>query len=303
MSLNSLRNFCRVLRISPKHSKISQYKGCVVFRGTQLCFWVALQIWSGNGEKLGQLQFLLFIGTLKNQNFAWRYCSNHLEKHRTTFVKVVEGHVIYNFAIYTTMHFYSNFWSLGQSNKVGRNVQGDVARAGAPESRRAPRPPDTRRSVVPRVPRCPGPPCRSRIPRAALLRTHAHPCTRPLAALPPCTPCVARRRAGPYSTPFMAAGHAGPPSSSLLCVAVPLPTPRAPYKSSRQDPARARTSSHLFRQLTRAPPHVISTPPPSCRIRSRPGPSYHPRVSPRTPLSLSLRTLPGHAASSPEFGW
>jgi hypothetical protein len=77
--------------------------------------------------------------------------------------------------------------------------------------------------------------------------------------------------------------HRSPPSSSLLCVAVPLPTPRPPYKSSRQDPARARISSHPFRQLTRAPPHVISTPLPSCRIRSRPGPSYHPRVSPRTP--------------------
>jgi hypothetical protein len=37
------------------------------------------------------------------------------------------------------VHFYSNFWSLGQSNKVSQNVQGDVTRAGAPERRRAPR--------------------------------------------------------------------------------------------------------------------------------------------------------------------
>jgi hypothetical protein len=51
VSLNSLWNFCRVLQISPKHSKISQYKSCSVFRGTQLCFLVPLQIWSGNWWK------------------------------------------------------------------------------------------------------------------------------------------------------------------------------------------------------------------------------------------------------------
>jgi hypothetical protein len=45
MSLNVLRNFCRVLQISPKHFKISQYKSCPVFRQTQLSCWVAFQIW------------------------------------------------------------------------------------------------------------------------------------------------------------------------------------------------------------------------------------------------------------------
>jgi hypothetical protein len=30
------RNFCRVLQISPKHFKFSQYKSCVFCRGTQL---------------------------------------------------------------------------------------------------------------------------------------------------------------------------------------------------------------------------------------------------------------------------
>jgi hypothetical protein len=52
------------------------------------------------GEKLGQLQFSLFISTLRNPNFAWRSCSNRREKHRTTFTKVVEGCLIYNFCIY-----------------------------------------------------------------------------------------------------------------------------------------------------------------------------------------------------------
>jgi hypothetical protein len=33
-SLKVIRNLCRVLQISPKHFKISQYKSCPVFRGT-----------------------------------------------------------------------------------------------------------------------------------------------------------------------------------------------------------------------------------------------------------------------------
>jgi hypothetical protein len=52
------------------------------------------------GEKLGQLQFSLFISTLQNPNFAWRSCSNHREKHRTTFANIVEGCLLYNFCIY-----------------------------------------------------------------------------------------------------------------------------------------------------------------------------------------------------------
>jgi hypothetical protein len=51
MSVNSLRNFCRVLQISPKHSKISQYKRFPVFQGTQLSYWMAFQILCGKGWK------------------------------------------------------------------------------------------------------------------------------------------------------------------------------------------------------------------------------------------------------------
>jgi hypothetical protein len=41
-----------VLRHSgPQHFKISQYKSCLVFRGTQLCFWVAFQIISVKAGK------------------------------------------------------------------------------------------------------------------------------------------------------------------------------------------------------------------------------------------------------------
>jgi hypothetical protein len=52
------------------------------------------------GEKLGQLQFLLFISALQNPNFAWRSCSNRREKHRTAFANIVEGCLLYNFRIY-----------------------------------------------------------------------------------------------------------------------------------------------------------------------------------------------------------
>jgi hypothetical protein len=44
MSMNVLRTFCRVLQISPKYFKISQYESCPVLRGT-------FQILSGKGWK------------------------------------------------------------------------------------------------------------------------------------------------------------------------------------------------------------------------------------------------------------
>jgi hypothetical protein len=71
---------------------------------------MAFQILSEKGEKLGQLQFSLFISTLQNPNFASRSCSNRRDKHYTTFVKVVEGSEIYNFPIHHFVHFYSTFW-------------------------------------------------------------------------------------------------------------------------------------------------------------------------------------------------
>jgi hypothetical protein len=43
-----IRNFCRVLQISPKRFKLSQCKSCVVCWGIQLSCWVAFEIWSAN---------------------------------------------------------------------------------------------------------------------------------------------------------------------------------------------------------------------------------------------------------------
>jgi hypothetical protein len=129
----SFWNFCRVLQISPKHFKFYQYKSFPVFRGTQLSCWMAFQILSGKGGKLGQLQFSLFISTLQNPNFAWRSCSNRQEKHRTTFANVVEGCLIYNFRIY---HFYRTVQFFGETRGQSKVDQLKCSSAGALEGRR-----------------------------------------------------------------------------------------------------------------------------------------------------------------------
>jgi hypothetical protein len=96
----SFWNFCRVLQISPKHFKFYQYKSCPVFQEHNFYVGWHFKFWAEKGEKLGQLQFALFISTLQNPNFAWRSCSNRQKKHRMTFANVVEGCLIYNFRIY-----------------------------------------------------------------------------------------------------------------------------------------------------------------------------------------------------------
>jgi hypothetical protein len=72
------------------------------------------------GEKLGQLQFSLFISALQNLNFAWRYYSNRLEKHRMTFANVVEGCLIYNFRIYRFCHTVQFFGENRGQQRVDR---------------------------------------------------------------------------------------------------------------------------------------------------------------------------------------
>jgi hypothetical protein len=48
-------------------------------------------------------------------------------KHRSTFVKVVEGPLIYNFAD-CIVHFSSGFWSFSHSNRAKRNGIGAAPR-------------------------------------------------------------------------------------------------------------------------------------------------------------------------------
>jgi hypothetical protein len=110
MSLNVLRNFCRVLQISPKHFKISQYESCPVFRGTQLSCWVAFQIEWKRMKNLVNCQQLMFTGMWWHSKFGCNLCKICWEKHPRAFVKVVEGSEIYNFLIHHFVHFYSIFW-------------------------------------------------------------------------------------------------------------------------------------------------------------------------------------------------
>jgi hypothetical protein len=118
MSLNSLRNFCRVLQISPKHFKISKYKGCLVIWGTQLFFWVAFQILSGNWWKSQSTAVFPIHRSHEKIELCLTFLLKPMRKYKKTFVKVVEEPFIYNFANYTTAHFYSNFWSFSRSNSV-----------------------------------------------------------------------------------------------------------------------------------------------------------------------------------------
>jgi hypothetical protein len=57
----------------------------------------------------------------KTSNFACSLCSNHWVKHRTTFIKVVEGSLIYKFAFYHLVHFSSNFGRKTRSTRAKPN--------------------------------------------------------------------------------------------------------------------------------------------------------------------------------------
>jgi hypothetical protein len=83
---------------SPNIKVVQFFEGHNFHVGWHFKFWVEI------GEKLGQLQSLLFISALQNHNFAWRSCSNQWEKHRTAFVKVVEGTSHYNFRFWRKFH-------------------------------------------------------------------------------------------------------------------------------------------------------------------------------------------------------
>jgi hypothetical protein len=101
--------FCRVLRISPKHFKFSQYKSCVFCRGTQLSCWVAFEIWSGIVWKM--------------QVNAYRHCSPKpsFRPCSTACAKVVVGQLIYNFAVDRLVHLCWRISSNRRSNSAKLN--------------------------------------------------------------------------------------------------------------------------------------------------------------------------------------
>jgi hypothetical protein len=80
LTSNVSRYFCRVLQISPKHFKFSQYKSYVFCRGTQFSCWVALLVWSANWWKM-QVNACRHY-SLEPRNFAsWHpICAKMIEK-------------------------------------------------------------------------------------------------------------------------------------------------------------------------------------------------------------------------------
>jgi hypothetical protein len=114
-----LENFCRVLQISPKHFKFSQYKSCAVCRGTQLSCWLTFAIRSGIVWKnCFQCLQLLFIDAQKICKLACFSFKIAWGKPHTAFIKVVEGSEIYNFYYYHLVHFYCKIWRKQQSNSA-----------------------------------------------------------------------------------------------------------------------------------------------------------------------------------------
>jgi hypothetical protein len=82
-------------------SKSPNIKVVQFFEGHNFAFGWHCKFGVGNSEKLGQLQETLLISAMKIPNLAPRSCSNRWSKRLSAFVKVVEGSLIFNFAIHT----------------------------------------------------------------------------------------------------------------------------------------------------------------------------------------------------------
>jgi hypothetical protein len=80
MSMNVLRNFCRVLQISSKHFKISQYESCSVCRGTQLSCRLAFQILSGKERKTWSTVSICYSPECGGIQSLTAICAKSIEK-------------------------------------------------------------------------------------------------------------------------------------------------------------------------------------------------------------------------------
>jgi hypothetical protein len=146
VTLDVLRNFCRVLQISPKHFKIYQYKICAELPGTQFIFRVGLLVLSGKGVKLPRK---VRITVHQDNDFSlictW-FSPSLWTNFKFGFGQVLEESTIYNFPIY-------GFWSLvaifGESCKWTRAHATDRGRerAGVTSRARAHASPPRRRRV------------------------------------------------------------------------------------------------------------------------------------------------------------
>jgi hypothetical protein len=133
VKLQCLRNtFGTFVSFSTFHlntSKLANIKVVHLSKGHTFHNWRNLRFWVEIGEKLSQLQLLLFTSAMKDSNFACSLCPNHWSTHRPTFVKVVEGSFINNFALCTLVHLSSKFWRFSLSNRGKWNRRGDISPA------------------------------------------------------------------------------------------------------------------------------------------------------------------------------
>jgi hypothetical protein len=250
--------------------KSANIKVVCLFEGHTFHNWRHLRFWVEIGEKLSQLQLLLFTRAMKDNNFAYSLCPDHWSKHKPAFVQVVEGSLIYNFAICTLVHLSSKFWRFSQSNRGKWNRRGDVAPAWTYRACMGAR-------ALPRAPGCPqrpGPsPRRPRLPRHVFQGcTHSDTLTLKLACLPSAAHAT-RSRAGPARVVHQRhAARASPwpgPPLHLLCFSVKAHSrpKKGPFFSSR---------GHAPLPSPRAPLAPLELLPPSSTLHSLPRPCNRP---------------------------
>jgi hypothetical protein len=147
MTLIVFRNFCRVLKNSPKHLKIYLYESCPLAWGTQLSCRLAFKNWKGKMWKTWSNDSTSCSPThIGIQSWQASPAKSIEKKPHMAFVKVVGGSEIYNFCIQSFVHLYSKNWSFSISNT------GTLSRC-RPERRRT----ATSRAPACRVPQRPRP--------------------------------------------------------------------------------------------------------------------------------------------------
>jgi hypothetical protein len=201
------------------------------------------------GEKLSQLQLILFTGAMKDNNFASSSCSNGWSKHSSTFIKNDLLFMLYNFGIESFVGFYLSFWTFSRSNLCKWNKNGRHRAPARHAYARA-------RDVSSPRPRCPGLPLRP-VPQGVTPKAARGPSA--LEPAPAACRVSTRTRTEPAHVRWLAS-HApaatGPLLCSLFCFAAKVCSP-----THRSLPIKGHycPSSHV----PDAPPQPLPPPPSS----------------------------------------
>jgi hypothetical protein len=292
LPLSALRNFCSVLQISPKHFTIPQYKSYPVFRGTQLCFWVALPIWSGKWWKTWSTADF----TIHRRHENLELCSTFLLR---LLIKTPVGLGESCRGVIDLQLCYSScgavLFNILEKSAV-KQAKGNKDRALPRHARDIAPPERASRAHAP----CGAPPplrlgpaghaFRRRAPRGRAPRGR----TRPKHLGSPRPPRVApHTRADPcpcwLSFAVLQASTRPVPPRSLLLHGVAS----AAYKGHDLSHARARTLA-----ADQAPPSRHCRCLAELPLRSRPMPHHHLRLLPRSCWNSSLYALPGERRRS-----